>query len=55
MAGRELKSLSGIIKAAREISSDILVTSVPHKGQIGALWVSGDTSHYVGHPSKRNT
>ena len=49
MAGQTLTTLPDIMTAARRMGSDILVTSVPYKDQIGALWVSADQLSYVGH------
>lgn len=46
---RPLKTHANIIHAARGICSDVLVTSVPINGQIGALWVNETSATYVGH------
>ena len=51
LAGRSLKTHADIIHAARYISSDVLVTSVPKDGQIGAVWVNPTAAAYVGHES----
>jgi len=51
LAGSTLDTIDDIITAARAIGPDVLVTSVPYKDQIGALWVSPDKSLYVGHQS----
>jgi pyridoxine kinase len=51
LAGRELDTITDIIKAARDIGIDMLVTSVPHNGDIGALWVDKTHCYYVGHDS----
>ncbi len=51
LAGRPLKTLEDIITAARSIRPKMLVTSVPHHGQIGALWVDKTQALYVGHKS----
>ncbi|MEP6344041.1 MAG: PfkB family carbohydrate kinase [Maricaulaceae bacterium] len=51
LTGRSLTSLAEIISAARDIGSDVLVTSVPKDGQIGALWVNAQSATYVGHDS----
>jgi len=51
LAGRSLNSLSDIITAARNVGIDMLVTSVPHNDQIGALWVDKSRAYYVGHES----
>lgn len=51
LTGRPLETLPHIIDAARAIAQQVLVTSVPYKGQIGALWVTPDTIRYVGHES----
>ena len=51
LAGRSLKTHADIINAAGDIGSDVLVTSVPKDGQIGALWVNSETATYVGHDS----
>jgi len=51
LAGRTLNSLDDIISAARRIGMDMLVTSVPHTDQIGALWVGQSQALYIGHES----
>lgn len=51
LAGCRLSSLGDIINAAHDIGIDMLVTSVPHKDQIGALWVDKAQALYVGHDS----
>lgn len=51
LAGRCLTAIPSIIDAARSLGPDVLVTSVPHDGQIGALWVSATSASYVGHES----
>ena len=56
LAGRSLTRLTDIISAARDIGSDVLVTSVPKDDQIGApqigaLWVNAQSAAYVGHDS----
>ena len=48
MAGRDLSDVAEIVRAARHIGNDVLVTSVPYGDEIGALWV-GETVSYVGH------
>lgn len=51
LAGRPLSLMSDIIRAARDIGIDMLVTSVPYKHQIGTLWVEKTKAFYVGHDS----
>lgn len=51
LAGRPLNNPAEIINAARHIGLDMLVTSVPHRAQIGALWVDKTQARYVGHDS----
>lgn len=49
LVGRPLETLGDICTAARQIGGDVLVTSVSHKNQIGALWVTPSSASYVGH------
>jgi len=51
LAKRQLTTLPDIVKAARVIGPDVLVTSVPLNTQIGALWVTEKQASYVGHES----
>lgn len=51
LTGRPLVTTPDIIKAAQQIGQDVLVTSVPINGQIGALSVNETSATYVGHDS----